>query len=550
MECPIVRILTFEMPITYSTLQVFNNLGQDITLTCQYSWSNDKVCWTNWVNYNTYLLLAKNIEGDFWLRIKLFGGFDKLLVNNNIVTCYKIALDTTNVFLQQLCNSSNLFSPYNGLDCALLLQQQLADLVICMFGIPIYYFRVLPDKDTADYTFKEYVLHNVVAVKQLKLMIPDGAMPSSKPVFSDWDFDWEVDWEVELSKTAFAAAFGDDAFPKHQDFIYVPMMKRMWNVNAAYDEKNEGLMWRSTTWKLGLVKFNDYTNVGTEGFESMIDNMIVNNYEEVLGRHERVEQERLSGTFQTEMPKFAANALYNVSTSDAIRAEYNDQLIEVTQEQLNHASAIVVRNFYNMKTKSKEDEGNPAVVMYQKDWCYESGMTSFILQIPPENKMKNIKNENISFSVVIGNLELVYEDGTIYFNGKTYDGPEPGTYLFIVRFNRNNFTSDINVYKHDIADNKKNVPIYRLRPEMYMFDLEHPVITDTLTYNNDFRSLEPQPIFIVGSNVKVTNFKVYNDNLGNEEAFKEAISYATNHRACLINDLARPFMGEAGFPVR
>ena len=32
------------------------------------------------------------------------------------------------------------------------------------------------------------------------------------------------------------------------------MMNRMWDVNAAYDEKNEGLMWRSTTWKLQLVK--------------------------------------------------------------------------------------------------------------------------------------------------------------------------------------------------------------------------------------------------------------------------------------------------------
>ena len=35
------------------------------------------------------------------------------------------------------------------------------------------------------------------------------------------------------------------------------MMKRMWEVNSAYDEKNTGLMWRSTTWKLQLVKYND-----------------------------------------------------------------------------------------------------------------------------------------------------------------------------------------------------------------------------------------------------------------------------------------------------
>jgi hypothetical protein len=130
-----------------------------------------------------------------------------------------------------------------------------------MFGIPIYYFRVVPQVDTADYTFKEYVMHNVESVKQLKLMIPDGQMPSSKPIFSEMDFDWEVDWDVELGKSQFANAFGDEVFPKQRDLIYIPMMKRMWEVNSAYDEKNEGLMWRSTTWKLALVKYNEKSNI-------------------------------------------------------------------------------------------------------------------------------------------------------------------------------------------------------------------------------------------------------------------------------------------------
>ena len=535
MECSIVRILTLDMPITYATIRVIDSAQKDVTMACQYAWSVDKVCWTNWVDYNTYMRLAQNLDGDFWLRIKLFGGFSKLIINDNIVSCYNIALDTSNVFLQQLCNSANLFSPYTNLDCALLLQQQLSDLVVCMFGIPIYYFRVLPDKNTADYTFKEYVLHNVVAVKQLKLMIQDGQMPSSKPVFSDWDFDWEVDWEVELSKTAFAAAFGDDAFPKHQDFIYVPMMKRMWNVNAAYDEKSEGLLWRSTTWKLGLVKYNDYTNVDSTDFDSIIDTMIVNEYEKVLGVHENVEQERLSGTHQTEMPKFAANALYNVIAQDAIRAEYNDQLIEVTQEQLNQFSNVSARNFYLMKAGE-----NPAVVNYQKPWCYDSGMISFILKATPESK----------FAISVGNLELACEDSTIYFNSNQYGLEMNGTYLFIVRFNRGNFTSDIHVYEHKIAEAKKNVPLYRRKPEMSGFDFTNPILSETMPYNNDFSSKKPLPIFIFGSNVYATNFKVYNCEISEEDAIRESVKYTTNHENCLINDLARPFLGEVGFPVR
>ena len=158
-------------------------------------------------------------------------------------TCLNILYNSTKDFLKDFCGDPNLYQPYNNLDCALLLQQQLADSIICMFGIPIYYFRTVPREDTADYTFKEFTLRDVVAVKQLKLMIQDGQMPSSNPKLTDFDFDWETDWETELSKTQFAKAFGDNAFPKSNDFLYIPMMKRMWEVNAAYDEKNEGLMW-------------------------------------------------------------------------------------------------------------------------------------------------------------------------------------------------------------------------------------------------------------------------------------------------------------------
>ena len=541
MECPIIRIITFDMPITFGEVKIINREGIDVTLACEYAWSTDKVCWTNWVNYNTYLMLAKNLEGDFWLRIKIFGTLDKVLVNDNIVSCYNVMLDTSNVFMQQLCNSTNLFSPYTNLDCALLLQQQLSDLVICMFGIPIYYFRVLPNKETADYTFKEYILHNVVAVKQMKLMIQDGQMPSSKPNFSEFDFDWEVDWEVELSKTAFAAAFGNDAFPKHQDFIYVPMMKRMWNVNAAYDEKNEGLLWRSTTWKLGLVKYNEYTNVDSDNFDSIIDDMIVNNYEEVFGKHERIEQERLSGTNQTIMPRFAANALYNVSMQDAIREEYNNKGIEVIQQQLNHGSASTVLNFYNFKHLPDEEEFNG--IVYQKDWCYDSGMISFIVEIPKFS-------DDSSFFANVGYIEISIENNKVNFNGLSRD-VEPGkTYMIMVNFNRQNMTSDLNVYEHKLDSSKQNVPLYRLRPEMYSFDFANPYADITTAYNDDFRSKEALPIFVRGTDIKMTNFKVYNRALSHEEALKESVKYSTNHPNCLIDDLARPFMGGAGFAVR
>ena len=74
--------------------------------------------------------------------------------------------------------SSNIYNPYANMDCAIKLQQQLSETVACMFGIPIYYFKVSGVKDSADITFKEYALKHVTSVKQIKMVIKDGQMPS------------------------------------------------------------------------------------------------------------------------------------------------------------------------------------------------------------------------------------------------------------------------------------------------------------------------------------------------------------------------------------
>ena len=331
MACIIKRILQFQNSVVFGSVKITDNQQVDVTNTCLFSWSNDMVCWTNWVNYSTYLKLAKSIETDFYLRVLVTTSVGTVSLNDMETKCYSMCLYQENPFLEDLC-TENLFNPYQGLDCALLLQRQLSDSVICMLGIPVYYFRVKPQEETADYTFKEYVMHNVESVKQLKLMIQDGTMPSSKPQFTDLDFDWEVDWEVELSKTHFARAFGDTAFPKQRDFIYVPMMQRMWEVNSAYDEKNEGLMWRSTTWKLGLIKWNEKTNVEQGSFDDFIDNLVVNTYDNVFAELEENEQSRTTATTQVERPLNTANNLDNVFMQDAIRKQRTKNHIVISEK--------------------------------------------------------------------------------------------------------------------------------------------------------------------------------------------------------------------------
>lgn len=539
MSCGIKRIIQFNNAITTSPIVVIDNLKNDVTDSCRYAWSVDGVCWSPWASYETYSVVSKRIESDFYLRILISCGLSDIVINNCITSDYTISIDASNVFLQDFCGDTNLFQPYNNLDCALQLQQQLSDSVACMFGIPIYYFKTGPKTETADYTFKEYVLHNVTAVKQLKLVIKDGAMPSSNPKLTEFDFDWETDWETEISKTHFATAFGDDAYPKYGDFIYIPMMHRMWDVNAAYDEKNEGLMWRSTTWKLQLVKYSDSTAFDKSDFDDFIDSLIPNTYENTFGQIETIEQERISQSPQVSAPMFAATNLYDIFMEDAIRKQYTKTDVAIIDKQYNHKANVVGRNMYRFKNEN-------GCITYQKGICGDNGTLMFIVETPGSFSGK-LERDIIQF----GNLRvnMKWNDNKFEISCKENNAELESfkSYMCIIRWNRNNYTLSLDVYKYV---HREDIPIYKLRPEMYWFDFENPVCSIVQSYDNELSSSVELPCQVHAYPLQLTNIKYYNEYLNDTEVFTESVRYTTNHKSCVFNDNSRPITSGHGYAVK
>lgn len=542
MACTIRRILQFQNAVVFGPIMLKDDNGVDITNTCLFSWSSDSVCWTSWVDYSQYLILAKNIESDFYLRVLISTSISGVYINDMLTNCYNICLYNQNPFLEDFCGTQ-LFNPYLGLDCALLLQNQLANSIICMLGIPVYYFRVLPQQDTVDYTFKEYVMHNVVDVKQIKMMIPDGEMPSSKPNFSDFDFDWETDWNVEIGKSQFAAAFGDEAFPKQRDFVYVPMMKRMWEINSAYDEKNEGLMWHSTTWHLGLIKWNEKTNVEQGDFEDLIDNLIVNTADNVFLEKESNEQRRESATEQADAPRYIANNIDNVFLEDHIRQQATKSTIKVVDQQINHGSVVVAKNMYTFLSPK---QGEECFVSYQKKYCGEDGTLSFILATDGKEKEEKTLISFGDINIKTTGDKVMFDNASIMMNKSSVIN-DYSFYLVICKWSRKSAVKEISAYPYTFP---VDVPLYKLRPEMYKFDFESDNCTDVKEYNNDFISKTQQDIILYGTNYPITNIKLYNTYLSEEDAIKESLKYTTKSKKCIFNDVARPLDLGNGYSVK
>ena len=551
----ISRVITLDDAIRFAPIALY--VGEtDITKECQFSWSQDRINWSCWNSYENYQKVCVCLNTDFYIRILVRNNnVPTIYINKVLTSCYSIALYDGNPFLEDPCQITSLsgFDIYSGWDCALMMQQQLSDQVICTLGIPVYYFRVVPDEDTRSYTFKEYVLHNVQSVKQIKMMIQDGTMPSSKPTLSEWDFEFETDWETELSKTQFATAFGTEAFPKQRDFVWVPMQKRMYMVNSAYEEKNENLMWRATTWKLALIKWQDQSNISDSNVENILDELIANKYSDVFEVGERREGEL---TAEPQLPvTYAANNLYSLEDKDYIRKQATIDTMKIVDRQINHGNLVVAKNKYIFYDVKVGDTSKPAFVSYQKGWCGNNGTLSMIFDYSKESA----EDRTI---LSIGDFNISLKEGSITLpDGITTQPLLPGhTYLMIMRWGRS--SNDINFDIYRLVP-PQGVPSYKRKPNMYRFDLTHEqekeIIPEekkqyrlrphTTTLDPRLICTKPVQVVLYGYPLQVANLKLYNKYIADEELM-EVLKYTTKDEYCIINDQARPLNDQLGFSVR
>lgn len=97
---------------------------------------------------------------------------------------------------------------------------------------------------------------------------------------------------------------------------------------------------------------------------------------------------------------------------------------------------------------------------------------------------------------------------------------------------------------------RQDIPIYKLRPEMYWFDFEQPVCSITDNYNLDLSTCEPLPCQVHAYPVQLTNIKYYNVYLNNDVMMTESIKYTTNHENCVFNDATRNIISGHGYAIK
>jgi len=534
-DCTPAQIITFTYAFSNnSNIEIYGICDKYSTDVLEYSYSVDGLCWTSYMNYDTYLCNTTELSSDYYLRIRLKGDICKITIDGTDTYDYKAQIEQDFNFKSTV--TDNTYNPYANLDAALTLQQELAENVSNIVGIPIYYFKLSPNVGSKDITFKEYALMDVESVKQLKLVIADGQMPSSRPEFADWGMDFQTDWETEITKESFATAFGVTAQPMEGDLIYIPLMKRMWMVNSAYEEKNGALMWQATTFKLMLVKYQEKGSVDLGDTESLVNSFVKNKYEDLFGSDDEGNID--SGEQSLEAPKYAANNLYPIFESDATRKFMTCDSIEIESNDLYYRGTLISDSKYEFLRNDVESQ-----IVYQKKICGSEITTSFIIY--PKNgfydgiliELGNIKI-NIHQEADICNLFInINKEASMQLNANN-------SYLCIFRYSK--CMNTVNFEAHEYTYNK-DIPMYKLSNIHYWFEMNESYSKYVGQYNIEYNIDKNSDVKIHNFDGCITNFKLFDIY---EDQPMELLQMYPTHQHLIINDTARKVIGKYGVSLK
>lgn len=520
----------------FSLLEIYNGDTLLNNEELEWSYSMDSVVWSCWMSYDKAGNNLFDLETDYFIRTKVNSPITKVVYNGIETNDYSTSLAKCFEFDNYIENP-NQYNPYANTEYAMGLYQQLTETVNSIVGIPIYYFKLAPNVGSKDITFKEYTLMDVESVKQIKLIVNENQMPSSKPEFSEWGFDFSTDWETEISKTMFASAFGINAHPMEGDLVYIPMMKRMWMVNGAYEEKNEAFMWQTTTFKVALVKYQEKGSVDLGDTEEFINTLVANKYDDLFGNDEN----RQSGQETVECPEYAAMPIYPVFESDAVRKyvsmsegyfDLNGKLISAPKY---NKGIVIAENMYDWTNVLNE-----CIIAYQTPFIGTDGTLSFIITTGNKNcegKLFNVGSIEININITPRKTTLSV------FDILNLEIESNQTYLVYIRWSKSMNLLEMSAIHYTYPS---NIPLYNLQNYHYRLDLNN-VKTSVTKYDIELEQCEKKDVITYSFDGKITNIKVYDRYIDN---VSELIQMYPTNQHLLINDTARKFVELPGTYTR
>jgi len=385
--------------------------------------------------------------------------FEVEQVDGTIESCPQFCTDCVDPYLANGCANivaectDAMWNPYN-LTKPSKIYSQISDISTEMWGHTVKYFRVEPDKRSSDVILMEYSLYNVKEQGEFKIMVPDNAMPEQTFQYDIFGMGFE-DFEIHITKTQFESAFGPNLSPISRDYLYFPLMNRMYEVSsvAFADEFNMDM----TYWRVLLKKYEERTSTLFNSGDPSNDAVLESELDDLTTGIEEVFGEEIQKEYQqTSKPEQYQTVFTPVG--DGIRDRIHNQLL-ISDKQIRNKWTIISKNHYDLSTikdlgiealvykrasKLSTNENLATTLWFRPNFTSNTGQQTLITG--------RVGNEGLEISTNQTEIKIKVNSDVQSYN---FDSPlENGTWYGLV-FNLNNkygsMTTDL--YRLDPMNN-------------------------------------------------------------------------------------------------
>lgn len=277
--------------------------GDPACLLRSFRYSTDRSSWSMWYDFNDQAGIDEISQISYAEGARVYveykyeyddGTYDALVTPvtvNSISASFElrsvsaplesgdtIAADGTPEFCPTVVFERNtVFDPYD-VDNFVRLYAETSLYVNRTFGLPVLYFRTLPRNGGGDYIFKEWNILDVVEKKCIRVVVPNNDFPDSKLHYAEFGIDYDAPFEVHIDRLYFESMFGTGTDVRKKDFLYFPLLNRMYEVQGCY--MHRGLMMQPIFWKVQLVKFAPNINYVMRAEDTVfLDNLLLDSEE-------------------------------------------------------------------------------------------------------------------------------------------------------------------------------------------------------------------------------------------------------------------------------
>lgn len=174
------------------------------------------------------------------------------------------------------------------------LNQYLNEQISARKGFKMTYGLADPDRKGTDPILHEHQLHNILSIKDINVIVPNGQFPNNDITLSGLDLDLIQTFEVNITKKTFKDAFGVEFRPGKKDIVYFCDINQMWEVDQivparkAYNTEN--------FWRVFLIKYNDRKSrqFVNPADKALIDGLTAHNtLDNLFGIQENMEYQKI-----------------------------------------------------------------------------------------------------------------------------------------------------------------------------------------------------------------------------------------------------------------